>query len=179
MATKRTNALSRVRTEREPEVLLRAFKQLARKLLRSGYDSPASEKLLRRAIIEAATKVVSFKNQRITQSQIASIAGLSRLEVRKALADSTNGKSRAGVRPATRVERLVFGWQTDSQFLTSRGAPRALSFVGSQSEFGDLVRRYGRDVTKKTLLDQLTTAGIAQRNGSKLVLKRRLRTSIF
>jgi hypothetical protein len=119
---------------------------------------------MRQSFVLAASRVAATTRTRTTQSKIASLAGVSRLEARKILARA--GTERSQVRPTTRINQLIAGWKSDPDFAARGSKPRPLGHRGSHSEFDALVRRYGRDVTKKTLLDQLVSLGMANlKNG--------------
>jgi hypothetical protein len=143
---------------------------MATLLLRAGFDAPAAERLLRRAFVVAAKRAASRTLKRATQSQIASIAGVSRLEVRRLLGSHPSETISTG--PESRIQHLLSGWQNDPQFLTRQGRPKPLQFMGSRSEFDELARKYGRDVTKRSLIIQLVRLGLAKEQEGKLKLAR-------
>jgi hypothetical protein len=76
----------------------------------------------------------------------------------------------------TRINRLIAGWRTDPKFLNRNGRPKALEVVGAKSEFSTLARRYGRDVTARTLLDQLLRQRLALERRGKVTLVSRQAT---
>jgi hypothetical protein len=154
---------------RNEDLIERSLDQIATILLRAGFDSPAAERLLRRSFILAATKMASVGSRRATQSQIASLAGVSRLEARK-----LGGKipSAEHSTPSSRFEALIRGWKTDSRFSSRASTPRPLKFSGADSEFDSLVKKYGRDITKKTLREQLVKLGFDKERSGRLFLIR-------
>ena len=144
--------------------------RIAAILVRAGIDSPHAEKLLRRAFIMAAYRSATSIGGQATQSQVASIAGVSRLEVRKALEErNARARSTSSTRN-TRIDRLIHGWRTDKRFNTPQGRPRPLSLGNGTASFNELVRIYGRDVTSRTLRDQLVRKGLARELCGKLHL---------
>jgi hypothetical protein len=152
--------------------ILRTLEQLAAILLRAGLDAPLSEALLRRAFIFAANRSASVTERRVTQSQVASLAGVSRLEVRQAIGRKASTTSNGSRRSLSRLDQLVWGWKNDPKFSDKSGNAKPLSFRGIDSEFNKLVRLYGRDVTTTTLRVQLLRRGIAKERSDKLVLVR-------
>ncbi len=148
-----------------------SLERIATVLLRAGLDFPSAEQLLRRAFISVASRIATPKDRKATQSQIAALAGVSRLEVRKVI----GGSSRIGAfatEANSRIGRLIAGWNKDPAFSSRRGGPRALTVRGSSSEFAALVRKYGRDVTKKTLKVQLLALGFAKERDGRIILIR-------
>jgi hypothetical protein len=159
------------------ELLAQTLSSVASILLRLGFNAPQVEKLLRRAFVNAATINARATGWRATQSQIASLAGVSRLEVRRILAEKSSG-SLPSVRHLSRLEQVLTAWRTDPAFLNKRGSPRPLRFTGPTSPFSKLVRKYGRDVTIKTLRDQLVSANAAtERQGYMVISPNRERHS--
>jgi uncharacterized protein DUF6502 len=126
--------------------------------------------MLRRAYVFTAAAYSPASTRAPTQSEIASIVGISRLEVRKILA----AKGRYSRRPATglsRVEQILKAWRTDPRFLDDRRQPKPLAYRGKKSDFAHLVRKYGRDVTIKTIRDQLLKVGAAREENGRLFVQ--------
>ena len=152
-------------------LIRQSLERIATVLLRAGLDFPAAEQLLRLAFISVANRIAVPRGHKPTQSQIAALAGVSRLEVRKALANSSR-RNRLPTEANSRIGRLIAGWTQDQMFSSRGGVPRPLTVRGSTSEFDALVRKYGRDVTKKTLKVQMVALGFAKERDGKLVLIR-------
>jgi hypothetical protein len=148
------------------DLIGRLLSRIAAILVRLGLDSPQSERLLRKAFVQAALQRVRSVDLRPTQSKIASVAGLSRLEVRTIL----QGRRTIALPQTTRVDDLIFGWRADPQFLDSRGKPKPLDIRGTGATFDTLAKKYGRDVTPRSLRDELTRRGIVSIRKKKLVL---------
>jgi hypothetical protein len=132
-------------------LLAQALKNFAAVLLRLGINARRAESLLRTAFIDAAETYARSQGARVNQSLIATLAGINRVDVRKAL----RARAKKEVVPAsqlTRLDRVLAAWQRDARFCDRRGSPRPLSYKGESSEFSRLVRKYGRDVTTKSVL---------------------------
>jgi len=139
-------------------------------LLRLGIDAPSAQRLLRRAFVIAAWEKARNKPGRTTQSRIASMAGISRLEVRSILSQKKSRATLASSRQTTRIDTVVGGWRTDPLFLNTRGQPRALGLRGDRGTFEHLARKYGRDVTPKALQDEFVQRGLARVAERKIFL---------
>jgi hypothetical protein len=159
-----------IASRRTEDLINLSLDQIATILLRAGLDSRTAEWLLRRAFVKAAART-GTKDRRPTQSQIASFAGISRLDVRRILAQTSPSLGKLA-KPTSRLDRLLQGWCRDRRFST-RGKPRDLEFRGPNSEFDELVRKYGRDITKRTLKVQLVMLGFAEIRNGKLSLRSR------
>jgi len=142
-------------------------------LLRLGLDSPRAEALIRHAFVFESAKFARLIGARSTQSQIALIAGVNRLDVRKILARPHRPRSSQNPTRRSRVERILLAWRQDPEFATEQGRPMPLTFTGANSQFEKLVRKYGRDVTVRTLRDDLIKNKIAATRGTRLVLSKR------
>src|SRR3954465_12909442 len=66
-------------------LLAQALKNFAAVLLRLGINAPRAESLLRTAFIDAAETYARSQGSRVNQSLIATLAGINRVDVRKAL----------------------------------------------------------------------------------------------
>lgn len=146
--------------------------QIAALLLRLGIDAPSAQRLLRTAFVLAAAEKARRMPDRTTQTRIASIAGISRLEVRSILSRSESLSGVSFVRSSTRIEKVTTGWRTDPLFLGVRGRARPLLLRGSRGSFEHLAKKYGRDVTSKSLRDELVQRGLARVKDKKIHLAR-------
>ena len=144
--------------------------RIASILLRLGVDAPNAQRLLRQAFVIAARDKARNMSERTTQSRIASIAGISRLEVRSLLSRGEARVSAAFAHQSTRIEKVVGGWRTDPIFTKGRGQPRSLVLRGAQGTFEHLAKKYGRDVTPKALQDELVQRGLARVAHQKISL---------
>jgi len=142
-------------------------------LLRLGLDSPRAEALVRHAFVRESAKFARLIGARNTQSQIALIAGVNRLDVRKILARQHRPHPRPNLSRRPRVERVLLAWRQDPEFANEQGRPKSLTFTGTNSQFEKLVRKYGRDVTVRTLREDLIKNNIAAKKGGRLVLIKR------
>jgi Family of unknown function (DUF6502) len=154
------------------EIFTQSLLGIASILLRLGLNAPQGERYLRRAFVHAALSNAGTNSSRATQSKIASLAGISRLEVRRILGHRSS-KTSTRERHANRVDQILIAWRNDPRFLDLKGRPRPLSFKGSHSLFAKLVRQYGRDVTIKTLRDQLMSSGAALEQKGCMVISKR------
>jgi uncharacterized protein DUF6502 len=161
----------------DEDLAVRLFTRVASVLLRLGIDAPLAARIVREAFVLAAAESARAFARRATQSRIASIAGLSRLEVRKILSMRDSKNTREPKPRATRIEHLLQGWRSDARFLDRRGKPRALSFKGASSDFGLLVKRYGKDVTARALLEQMLRLQMVSKREGKVYLESRRRHS--
>jgi hypothetical protein len=156
---------------REHEALvLNVLERIAAILLRIGFDAPNTEYLLRCAFVLASLRRAELSGTRTTQSQIALVAGVNRLDVRRIVAARRQQNFAREIDRQSRLERILRGWKQDSNFVDARGRPKPLSIVGRSSEFARLARTYGRDVTPRTLMNMLVSNNVAAIKGRKLVL---------
>jgi len=139
--------------------------RIAAILLRLGLDSPRAERLLRRSFVAAALQKIQTGDQRPTQSKLASLAGLSRLEVRQIHRDQHHKSKRS-----TRIDQVLTGWKSDPMFLNTSGKPRPLDLYGAGKTFERLVKKYGRDVTVRTLRDEMIRRKLVVLKKNKLTL---------
>ena len=149
------------------------FARIAEILLKLGIDAPGAERTLRAAFVDAAKKRFTESGIRLTQSQIASMTGISRLEVRNFLKQVAP----RGRQSASRVEQLVSGWRSDSRYLDHQGRPKVLRLKGQTASFETLAKCYGRDVTPKALRAELIRRGLATVKDQKIQLEKSSRSN--
>lgn len=155
------------RTSSANDTLAQALFRIASILLRLGIDAPGAERLLRKAYVHAAAQTARSSKGRTTQSRIASLAGVSRLEVRTILAQKGRTKSSRD----TRLGHVVAGWRSDPLFVDGRGRPRTLASRGGKGTFEHLARKYGRDVTARALSEELQRQKLVAIDRDRLTLR--------
>ena len=171
--------MPRQKKDREPisndteSIVLRVLGRFASILLRIGLDAPRAEYLLRCAFVSEAAMFARNPGGRLTQSQIALLAGVNRLDVRKILESKHEMASGNRFGHQSRLERIIAAWRHDPEFSNGRGRPKKLSFTGAGNQFEKLVRKYGRDVTARTLRDNLTRRKLATTKEGRLILSNR------
>jgi hypothetical protein len=151
-------------------IVFRIFEKFASVLLRLGLDAPSAEYLLRCALVSEASRTANRSGTRITQSQIALLAGVNRLDVRKILKTQTEALSRPKSDRKSRIERILAAWRSDPEFLDEHGRPVKLRFNGPGNQFERLVRKYGRDITVRVLRDNLVRDELVAIKKGRLVL---------
>jgi len=163
--------LQNAKSRRNEALVLGVLEKVATILLRLGFDAPKTEHMLRTAFVLAARKLAESKGVRSTQSQIALVAGVNRLDVRRIIASSLDPRFAREVDQHTRIERILAGWRQDPLFADTRGRPKPLTIVGPKSEFSKLTRKYGRDVTARTLRDTMVQNNLAKLSDGKIILR--------
>jgi len=126
--------------------VLRMLEPLARLLIEAQIGAGEFHQLAKQAYVRAARKADA--KARENYSQMAVTTGLTRAEVTrivKALDAAPNPahpllqfERSLG---ATRAERVIRGWWTDSEFLDDRGRPAKLPLRGPRGAFAALVER--------------------------------------
>lgn len=145
-------------------------KRLASILLPIGFGVGDFISAAKAAFVEAAAEQIKKRGDRPSTARIAIVTGLTRAEV---------GKLRLDNQPATRpfaeqrTERVMHGWFSDSLYVDSTGAPRALPMKGPGS-FDELVRKYSGDIPRRAVLEELIAGGMAEvgQSGSVRALRR-------
>jgi len=154
-------------------VVSRLLERLVSILLRLGFDSPRTESLIREAFIFEAAKRARQTGARGTQSQIALLAGVNRLDVRRILASQSRPPTSTRSSRRSRIDRVLLAWSQDPAFANEYGRAKPLKFVGANSQFERLVRKYGRDISARTLRDDLIKNKLVVQEGVRLVPVRR------
>lgn len=117
--------------------------------------------------IEVAQEEMESKGAKVNVSRLSVSTGIRRREVIRIF---KMGESREP--NFSYASRIIGQWQSDSDFTTSRGKPRVLSYEGDESEFRELVETISTDVHPGTVLFELERIGAVERSarGLKLVL---------
>lgn len=129
---------------------------IARLLLRNGYGAGELTYAAKQASVEAALLEVIPMGSRVNISRLSVATGLTRKEISSLLGRRLEPKSRPSKSALEqRAWRVLRGWHTDPKYREANGRPAALAFAGKQRTFTSLVRRYGGDVTPRSVLREL------------------------
>ncbi|MDW8479651.1 MAG: DUF6502 family protein [Xanthomonadales bacterium] len=153
------------------ETLLRSLQRLlvpiARLLLRNGLGFQAFAEMAKRAFVEAASGPDLGGPFRPTKARLALLTGLTRPEVRRLLEEREALPAAAS---SARIPAIIAGWATDPLFLDEEGRPLPLPERGAGRSFETLVRRFGADIPRATVLEELLLSGCVERRDGRLVL---------
>jgi hypothetical protein len=145
--------------------IFQIFRSIAKLALRYGLSAGALGELLRRASVEAASDILREDKEKASTSRICAMTGLYRKEVRRIEELPPITISHPGDK-FNRSARVVSGWRTDPDFLTSTGKPATLNADGEKS-FETLVRRYSGDMTPSAMKMELERLGLLTVSGRK------------
>jgi len=129
---------------------------IARMLLRSGYGAEELIRAAKQASVRAALIEVIPLGSRVNVSRLSVATGLTRKEISSLLGRRLKAKSLPHKSTLEqRAWRVLRGWHSDPNYRERSGRLAALPFAGKQKTFSSLVRRYGGDVTPRSVLREL------------------------
>jgi hypothetical protein len=144
------------------QALLRA---LVRWCLKRGVRSAQVEEVVRRTFVEEAQREISEAKGEFSVSKVSVMTGLHRSEVARLLAGEERKASQHDV-----LNRVIGLWASSKKYRTSKGATRALTFEGLQSEFAALVADVSKEVTHYPILFELERIGAIEYDGNMVKL---------
>ena len=148
------------------------LKPLIQLLLRQGIAYGTLAGWMRQAYVEAATDELKIQGQKATITNISSLTGLTRKEVKRLCELDTTNTNAANLR-FNRAARVISGWTSDKTFHTPDGLPAALLLdAPDEPSFASLVKKYSGDMTTVSMLEMLRKAGCVGCYGERVVLLR-------
>jgi hypothetical protein len=149
----------------------RLFNPLIRILIRNGVTATEATDLVKRVYVDAcASEEFQVSGQRISDTRIAILTGLSRKEVHKLRNEPDDNDSGTNL---SRISRLIAAWNQDPDFTGPYGLPLAIPFdakpAGDAPSFTELVRRHGDDITPRAMLDELLRTELASIDDDGLI----------
>lgn len=136
-------------------------------LLAAGVTYGRFASIARLAYFLAASTRARFGNERLNQSAVAAITGLTRVQVRQ-FAKQTNP---APARVRDRLDSVIEGWTTDASFTSNNYEPRRLRATGRGATFHALVTKYGGDVPSRSMLREMQRHGYVSIKNGLVTLK--------
>jgi len=144
------------------------LRPLIRVLIRNEVTHAQLTELVRQTYVEVAYDSYTIPDQEMTFSRVAVLTGLSRKEVvrLKGIIDSEE----VVVKQApNRAQRVVHGWLSDKEFMSTKKQPKELPVKGSKASFQTLVQRYSGDITYGAVLDELNLIGVTELSEDNMV----------
>lgn len=160
--------MSRTRRAAIETDVISFMSEFARFLIAAGITSKRYAAMSRLAYFMAASNHARFGNDRINQSAVAAMTGLTRAQVRgfaKQVRPLPNQTS-------DRVDIVIEGWTADPTFTDSDSSPKALRLSGGGNSFLALARLYGGDLPARSLLRELQRHGLVSVRDGFVSLRR-------
>lgn len=135
------------------------MKPLIRLLISQGVTHSEFSEAAKEVYVEMAIRHFMV-DERINQSRVAVITGLTRKEVKRVLVRAQRSEYHSS--SFSRPSRLLTGWHSDPKFIGPYGVPLDLPYDSddkSVSTFKDLVKIFGADMSAKAMLDILVGSG--------------------
>jgi hypothetical protein len=145
--------------------------EFARFLVAAGITNSQLARVVRQALFRAASASARFSNSRLNQSAVAAMTGLARVQVRD-LARANRATVR---RKPDYLEKVVNAWNSDPSFASSSYVPRRLSTSGKHATFSKLVRKYGGDVSTRSILREMVRNELVTVKGKYVQLNQQVR----
>jgi len=146
--------------------------EFARFLLAAGISRNRFARIVEFAYFQAASQEARFQNNRLNQSAVAAMTGLTRSQVR-AMLRRTKGAFEAA---NDRLDRIVSAWTSDAEYISTSLAPRRLRIVGPRPSFSTLVRKAGGDIPHRSVLRELERQRLVVVDGRYVKLTRAARS---
>jgi len=99
------------------------------------------------------------QGQRRNISVISARTGISRNEISRIIKMTSLMRLQAANREHPPTNRVLSAWGSNSEFVKTDGQPADLKIFGEGASFNLLVKKYGRGVPTRAILDELVRAG--------------------
>jgi hypothetical protein len=150
------------------------LRPVARWLLRAGVTWKEFAELSREVFVVTASEEFGLRGRPTNVSRVALLTGLSRRDVRSALAEAREASATVAEDALNHASRVLTGWHLDADFLAPDGRPRVLAAEGEAGSFAQLLRRYAGDIPTTALEKELLRSRSVERlaDGSYRALRR-------
>lgn len=146
--------------------------EFARFLVAAGVPRTRFSRIVEFAYFQAASQDARFQNQRLNQSAVAAMTGLTRNQVR-AMLRRKSGSSDTAI---DRIDRIIGAWTSDAEYVTANFAPRRLRTVGPVPSFQTLVGKVGGDIPYRSMLRELERLRLITIDGRHVSLTKAARS---
>ena len=136
-------------------------------MIARGLTAPVVYGLLKRVYVEVAESHFALDDKPLTDSRIAMLTGVHRKDIRTIRAETDDGTADAR-RKSALLATVIGQWMTHPDFTDDAGAPRPLP--RTEDGFDALVRTVSKDVRPRTVLDELSRAGLVSDGDDGLLI---------
>lgn len=159
--------------EKVLRVLLKALKPLVHLLLEVGIGHREFSEIAKRAFVDVATQKYGIRGRKTNISRVAVMTGLTRKEVKRIRDFEEDDIAAQGVKPVP-ASLVLQHWHADKEFQDQHGQPVDLPFIGNDSSFTSLVKKYAGDIPPGALRTELLRSGaIEETSNGKLAARRK------
>lgn len=138
--------------------LLQLFEPLTDFVIDAGLSTSDLYSILRHA---AVTRIASQQlevSRRVNISGIAATTGIPRSEISRILKSTGKKNDKLIDSRQQSTNRILAAWHEEPKFTTPNGEPADLKIYGRGATFELLVKRYGRGIPTRAILDELVRA---------------------
>lgn len=146
------------------------MKAIARLLIRFGVSHGEFTQVAKRAFIEVANEDFRLENGKQSISRVATLTGLRRHEVSEILKKIDNKEIEEEKLKLNRSALVMRGWLADNDYKNKNGKPKSLYLTDQEPSFKTLVKKYSKDITHGTILDELLRNNLVTVNQNRVKL---------
>jgi hypothetical protein len=151
------------------KALQRLSQPLAGFVLDSGLSIYEFMSIFRDAAVRGVVKQQLERNGRINISGIAALTGITRADISRIIKSTAYVADIENAHRPQSTHKVLAAWQQSPQFTSASGQPADLKIYGRGATFETLVKKHGRGIPTRAMLDELTRTGAIVVNSSQRV----------
>ena len=125
----------------------------------SGLSAGEVQTVFKKAAVRSAAARQLQVSNRINVSGIAATTGIPRAEISRILKLNADASENGGDDSQQSTNRILAAWHEDPRFTAPNGQPAELKIYGRGITFESLVKKYGRGIPPRAVLDELIRSG--------------------
>jgi hypothetical protein len=148
----------------------RLLTPLVRIFLRQGITWKSFGEITKKVYVDVATKDFTLSYKKLSASRISMITGIQRKEIQK-IRERTTDHDVELINKHNRSTKIINSWMNDPIFTDDKGEAAVLSIEEGETSFSDLVKKFGADLTYRSVLDELVRIGAVEVDPEKECVK--------
>jgi DNA-binding phage protein len=152
--------------------LLQLFEPLSEFAIDVGLSTSDLYSIIRQAAVRRVAAHQLEVSRRVNISGIAATTGIPRSEISRILKTAANKNVKSLDAPQQSTNRILAAWHEEPKFTTPNGEPADLKIYGRGPTFDLLVKRHGRGIPTRAILDELVRAHAVELLSSQRVRAR-------
>ena len=137
------------------KALLQLLEPLAGFVIDAGFSTNELHSIFRQAAVRSVAARQLEVAHRVNISGIAATTGIPRAEISRILKLKTKRREQAADRQDKSTNRILTAWHREPKFTNANGQPAELKLYGRGATFESLVKRHGRGIPTRAVLDEL------------------------
>lgn len=149
---------------------MRLLKPIVKILLKNGVTWKAFSELAKKVYVDVASTDYALDYKKLSATRISMLTGIQRKDIQK-IKERSSEEDAETLNKNNMATKIIGAWLRDSEYVDENGEPKSLPIEEGEISFLALVKKYGADLTYRSVLDEFVRLKIVEVNSVKAEVK--------